>query len=205
VATIVAGEIIDLDIAIAGLFAPHQLVAGAAWTRGHHVVSVDARYARWSDYRGPFVRVSSVLPLVGDVPALSPRVPFSDTYGVRAGVESQIAGIVVRGGAGYETSAVPAQQGGVTNLLDGPRETLALGAGRVFGRVRIDAHVQLQIVQSRKIEKVLDNGMAPYDPFTSLRDEDRDTPGLQITNPGFPGIAGGGQVLSGGMTLAVPL
>jgi len=206
VKTLVAGEPIDLDVSAAGQFTPHQLVLGVAWSRAAHVVSFDARYARWSDYRGPFVRVDSRLPLVGEVPGLSPRVPFDDTYGARLGIESRLGDRwIARGGYGFETSPIPERQTGVTNLLDGPRHTFALGAGHAWGRLRVDAHVQLQLVQGRETKKVIDNGMGVYDPFTSLRDEDTNEPGLQITNPGFPGITSGGQVLSGGVTLEVGL
>ena len=203
--TIVAGEPIDLAVSASGQFTPHQLVVGGAWSRGAHAISVDARYARWSDYPGPYVVVASTLPLVGEVPALSPRVPFEDSYGARIGIESRFGTWIARGGYGFETSAVPAQQTGVTNLLDGPRHTFALGVGRTWGRMRVDAHVQLHYVQRRAIEKLLDDGVGTYDPFTRLRDEDVDAPGLQITNPGFPGIASGGEVLSGGVTMAVGL
>jgi hypothetical protein len=203
--TTVAGEPIDLDLRAAGLFTPDQLAVGAAWTHGPHVASLDLRYARWSGYGGPFVHVDSELPLVGEVPALSPRVPFSDTYGARVGVESRVGHWIVRGGYGFETSPVPARQTGVTNLLDGPRHTFALGGGHVWGRLRLDAHVQLQVVQHRELTKLLDDGTKLYDPFTSLRDEDTATPDLQITNPGYPGIRGGGQVVSGGLTMAVAL
>ncbi|MEO8705298.1 MAG: hypothetical protein ABI867_34970 [Kofleriaceae bacterium] len=201
VETMVAGEPIDLDVRTRGQFAPHQLAAGIAYTRGAHVISGEVRYARWRDYRGPFVVVASTLPLVGDVPALSPAVPFEDTYGARAGIESRFGRWIARAGYGFETSPVPAAQTGVTNLLDGPRHTFALGAGRQFGRLRIDAHLMMQLVQSRSIVKELGGD----DPFTSLRDEDPDTDGLQITNPGFPGIDSGGRVMAGGVTVEMAL
>ncbi len=205
--TLVAGEPIDLAVRAAGLFTPHQLAVGTAWTHGTVTASLDLRFARWSDYRGPFVRVDSQLPLVGEVPGLSPRVPFSDTYGARLGIESHLGSRwVVRGGYGFETSPVPATQSGVTNLLDGPRHTIALGGGRTFSqKLRLDAHVGLQLVQHRRLTKQLDDGTGLYDPFTSLRDEDTNTPDVQITNPGFPNIRGGGQVISGGLTMAVAL
>jgi len=205
--TLVAGEPIDLDLRAAGQFEPHQLVVGGVWSRGRNAIALDVRYARWSDYPGPYVRVDSVLPLVGDVPALEPRVPFSDTIGGRASIESRSGRWMLRAGYGFETSPVPATQTGVTNLLDGPRHTLAIGAGRVLTKqFRLDAHVQVQLVQGRTLDKELDNGLGTYDPFTSLKDEDAMTPGLQITNPGFPDpLHAGGQVISGGVTLEVGL
>ncbi len=208
--TLVAGEPIDLDVKAAGQFTPHQLVLGGAWTHGRHVVSVDGRYARWSDYQGPYVRVTSELPLVGEVPALSPAVPFSDTWGGKASIESSGFGRsgrwTLRAGYGFETSPVPAKQTGVTNLLDGPRHTFACGVGRAWGRMRIDAHVQMQVLQGRTLDKKLFGGVGTFDPFTSLRDEDTTMNGLQITNPGFPQpLSSGGQLVSGGVTLEVGL
>ena len=35
-------------------------------------------------------------------------------------------------------------------------------------------------------------------PFDALRDESTDDPGVQISNPGYPSIRSGGQVVSGG-------
>jgi hypothetical protein len=204
--TTIAGEPLDLAVKAAGQFSPHQLVVGGAWTRGRHLVSFDAKYARWSDYRGPYVRLDSTLPLVGEVPALAIDVPFEDTFGGRVSIESRVGRAwIVRGGYGFETSPVPAKQTGVTNLLDGPRHTFAFGLGRMWGRFRVDAHVSMQVVQSRTIEKELDNGLGEYDPYKTLRDEDTMTNGLQISNPGFPNISSGGQVLSGGVTVEVRL
>lgn len=203
VRTLVAGEPIDLDLAVSGQFTPHVVTVGGAWERGRHVVSLDARYARWSDYAGPYVRVESRLPLVGDVPALSPRVPFEDTFGARAGLESKLGRWTARGGYGFETSPSPAVQAGVTNLLDGPRHTFAAGGGRTFGRLRVDAHVQLELVGGRELVKEVDNDNP--DPFKTLRDEDPMLDGVQITNPGFPSIRGGGHVLSAGLTVEVGL
>src|SRR5262249_51461279 len=74
----------------AGQFSPHQVVGGIAWSYGRHLLSVDARYSRWSDYRGPYVRLDSTLPLVGEVPALAVKVPFEDTYAARVGIESRM-------------------------------------------------------------------------------------------------------------------
>ncbi len=203
--TMVAGEPIDIDLRAGGQFTPHQVAAGASYTSGDHVASLDLTYARWSGYPGPYVRVTSRLPLVGAVPGLTPRVPFEDTLGARLGVESRFGELIARAGYGFELSPVPARQTGVTNLLDGPRHVMALGAGRVWGRLRVDAHVQLHVVHGRTIEKELHDPDDPYDPFTSLRDEDVDAEGMQITNPGYPSLDSGGQLISGGLTLEVAL
>lgn len=203
--TMVAGEPIDLDLRASGHFTPHQLGLGASYRMPVATVSLDLGYARWSDYPGPYVRVDSRLPLVGAVPGKPPDVPFEDTLSARAGVElPDIGGFVVRGGYGFETTPVPAAQPGVTNLLDGHRHTIGLGGGRAWGRLRIDAHAQVQLVGSRTIEKKV-VGPIDYDPFTGILDEDPDTSGVQTSNPGYPGLASGGQVLVGGVTLGVAL
>ncbi len=217
--TTVAGEPIDLDLRASGQFTPHQLAVGAAWRQGDGRVELDLTYARWSTYRGPFVEVNSELPLVGPLAGSLPDVPFSDTIAARLGGEYATSeAITLRGGYGFETSPIPTEQTGVTNLMDGPKHTVAAGLGigwkRLGGkRARLDLHVQAQLVGSRALTKtVYDAGAGePYDPFTSLRDEVTDqasdpaTQGAQISNPGYPGLTSGGQVFSAGLTLEVEL
>jgi long-subunit fatty acid transport protein len=161
--------------------------------------------------------VKSELPLVGPLAAELPSVPWKDTFGGRVGAEAQLADeFVLRGGYSFETSAVPAQQPGVTNLLDGPHHTIAAGVGiiqtRAKGkRVRIDLHVQTQIVQSRTLTKSVFAPGEEGDGFDGLRDEVTDdandpaTQGAQISNPGFPTIRSGGQVFASGLTVEVEL
>ncbi|MGE0547790.1 MAG: OmpP1/FadL family transporter [Kofleriaceae bacterium] len=201
--TMVAGEAFDLDLRAAGQFTPHQVVIGAGWSAPHFVASLDAGWARWSDYPGPYVRVDSVLPLVGAVPGNPPKVPFDDTFGVRAGAEVYaLPDLTVRGGYGFETSPVPRVQTGVTNLFDGNRHTFALGAGYRWGRIRIDAHLQVQRIGHHTLDKLIHEG-GTFDPFTSVPDEDDAMAGDQTSNPGYPSLRGGGSVLSGGLTLEV--
>jgi hypothetical protein len=165
------------------------------------------------------VVVESELPLIGPLAGQLPDVPFKDTIAVRTGGELAVGEAVrLRGGYGFETSPVPARQTGVTNLLDGPKHTVGLGAG--FGwrtakgkRVRLDLHVQAQLVGARTLHKEIfdESGDQEYDPWTSLRDEVEDdtqspeTLGSQISNPGYPDLDSGGQVFSGGLTLEAEL
>ena len=146
--TTVAGEPIDLDIRAAGLFTPHEVVAGVGYARPGLVASLDLGWQMWSGYPGPFVQVDSALPLVGAVPGQAPAVAFKDTVAVRAGIETRRNddGLILRGGYAFETSPVPRDQRGVTNLLDGLHHRLGVGAGYRLGRFRIDAHAQVQVV-----------------------------------------------------------
>ncbi|HTJ41298.1 MAG TPA: outer membrane protein transport protein [Kofleriaceae bacterium] len=204
--TEVAGEPIDLDLHASGQFTPDELAIGGAWHDRVTTISVDAQWSRWSAYPGPFVTVESELPLVGPLAASIPTVPYRDTWAGRAGVETRVGEAILRGGYAFETSPFPKTQTGVTNLLDGPKHTVGLGVGFVFERSRIDVGVQAQFVGSRRTTKTIYTGDgSDYDPFTSLRDEDSNTDGAQISNPGYPSIDSGGQVFSGGVAIEVPL
>jgi long-chain fatty acid transport protein len=204
--TVVAGEPIDLDLRASGLFTPHQIAGGVHWATDGFAAALDIGWANWSGYPGPYVQVDSRLPLIGPVPGQTPRVPFKDTFSVRAGLESLTdEGLVYRGGYGFESSAIPAKQTGVTNLLDGTKHTVAFGAGYVWKRLRIDAHMQATLVSTRTLQKTAYDGMLPYDPYTSIRDENPMASGTQSTNPGYPSIKSGGEIISAGITLEVPL
>ena len=215
--TEVAGEPIDLDLAASGQFSPAQATLGLTWSGAGAHASLDVTYARWSTYPGPFVAVKSALPLVGPLAAALPSVPWHDTLAVRAGGELERGAIVLRGGYGFETSPVPDQQPGVTNLLDGPKHTIGLGLGwrwpgALGGKgVRLDVHAQAQLVGARRLRKELLATGEDGDPFDGLRDEVVDDPnepatlGAQVSNPGYPSITSGGQVFSGGVTLEVGL
>ncbi|HEX5061499.1 MAG TPA: hypothetical protein VFV99_19160, partial [Kofleriaceae bacterium] len=72
-------------------------------------------------------------------------------------------------------------------------------------KLRVDAHVLVTIVATRTLTKTVYDGKGAYDPYTSLRDEDPNVSGAQITNPGFPSVKSGGELLSAGLTLTVPL
>lgn len=215
--TEVAGEPIDLDLEANGQFTPNQIGVGARLGGATGQISLDVTWSNWSEYPGPFVVVNSALPLVGPLAGELPDVPYHDTIAARLGGEVHAGDrLILRGGYGFESSPIPATQTGVTNLLDGPKHTVGLGVGVTWARkggkhARLDLHVQSQLVQARKISKVIFDGDGEYDPFTTLRDEvvddagDPDTLGAQISNPGYPGISSGGTVFSGGLTLAVEL
>lgn len=204
--TIIAGEPIDLDLRASGSFTPHQVAGGVHWKTDAFATTLDIGWQNWSSYPGPYVAVESRLPLIGGVPAQAPRVPYKDTFSVRAGLESVTdEGLVYRGGYGFESSAVPEDQTGVTNLLDGSKHTVAFGAGYVWKRLRIDAHLQLTLVTTRTLQKTAYDGTEPYDPYTSIRDENPMAGGTQTSNPGYPSIKSGGELISAGLSVAVPL
>ncbi|HEY7955982.1 MAG TPA: hypothetical protein VII38_11850 [Polyangia bacterium] len=215
----VAGQPIDLDVDAEGLYTPHELVLGSALTLPHRLTaSLDLEWSHWSAFRGPFVTVSSELPLVGAIAAEPPKVAFTDTFGVRGGLEwlavaRRLAELRLRAGYGFETQAAPASQPGVTNLLDGPKHRIAAGAGVrlaiLGGHLRLDVHGQLDVLQSTTLTKKIAPAGSQPDPASALSDELPDDPakpatlGTQISNPGYPSISSGGFAWSLGAMLTV--
>ncbi|HEY3360210.1 MAG TPA: hypothetical protein VGQ83_43565, partial [Polyangia bacterium] len=185
-------------------------------------VGLDVTWARWSAWQGPYIRVTSTLPLAGDLVGELPSVSFSDIVTVHVGVDqvayhSAALELRVRGGYGFDPSPIPAAQPGVTNLMDGSKHIIGLGAGlRAAPRwlprpVTLDAHFGLQLVGERTYAKHLFAPGETADPFRGLRDEVKDTSadpssrGVQISNPGYPTISGGGHVWSASFLMGVEL
>lgn len=211
--TEVAGEPIDLDLSASGQFSPHQVALGASWLPVGGAVHVDLGYARWSTYPGPFVAVKSALPLVGPLAAELPAVPWKDTFSARlAGDVALTDALTLRGGYGFETSPVPSQQPGTTNLLDGPKHTIGAGLGVHWKQgarpIALELHAQAQLVGARTLRKTL---ITEGGSFDGLKDEVVDDPnepatlGVQVSNPGYPTIDSGGQVFSAGVTVEIGL
>ncbi len=204
--TTVAGEPIDLNVEASAQFTPNTIVVGSAFRpRPTAELTLDVAWANWSEFPGPFVTVESQLPLLEPFAGELPTVPYKDTVTVRAGGQVDASdALTLRGGVAFETSPIPADQPGVTNLLDGPKSTLALGASfRVRDRVRIDVHAAAQYVAPRELDKRIAAEDEDADLFDALRDEDDSTPGAQTSNVGWPSIDSTGQVFSGGVTMEV--
>ena len=171
-------------------FSPHQVGLGVAGNTGEFGYALDLGWSRWSSYAGP----------------LSVHVPYKDSFSVRAGLESVAdTGLVFRGGYALDSSPIPRSQTGVTNLLDGTRHTIAFGTGYLWKRVRLDAHLQVRIVATRRSTKSVFDGTGTYDPYTSVPDEDPRSNEVASSNPGYPAMKSGGEVISAGLSLQVPL
>jgi long-chain fatty acid transport protein len=220
---IVAGQPLSLAVSSVGLYTPDELVGGATLRlRTGTTLGLDVTWARWSAWQGPFIRVTSTLPLAGDLVGELPNVPFSDIVTVHLGLD-QIAyrkhgvEVRVRGGYGFDPSPIPDAQPGVTNLFDGSKHTITLGAGLRASPtwlprpVTLDVHCGVQTVGSRTYTKHLLEPGETVDPFRGLRDEVKDTSadpssrGVQISNAGYPSINGGGFVWAGSFLLGVEL
>ncbi|HUS32704.1 MAG TPA: hypothetical protein VMZ53_29590 [Kofleriaceae bacterium] len=120
-------------------YTPHTVLAGLTFANDAIRASVDAGFAHWSAYKGPFGSDSTV------------RVPYKSTGQLRLGLESnKDVGVSFRVGYAFESAAVPPTQP-TSNLLDGSKQTVAGGMSYGQGNIRVDAYVGLQIVGSRSM------------------------------------------------------
>jgi hypothetical protein len=168
----------------------------------------------WSQERSPFTRVTAIINGVRIEPPVPEDGLYRDTVSIRAGGAldhrlSERVSLVYRLGAHFEPTMV-ADQPGRTNLLDGHKLGLALGAGLVLRDfaprpIHIDIHAAGTLVTSRRFDKVVSPVEATRSDPSAIADEDLSMPGDQITNPGFPWVSGGGMVFTFGVTATFEL
>ncbi len=209
----VGGIPLDITVDAAGLFTPDELVLGAAWRGARWGLTADVRYARWSDWGGPFVNVQATL--TGLALTAAPASPgFRDTVSVRAGGRWRTPyapgrSVELRAGAGYEPTIV-GDQTGRTNLIDNDRWIFAAGAAvdlpPVWGvALHLGVGAQVHWMADRTYTKRVGSPVdAARDPSV-LADEDASLAGTQTRNPGYPSITGGGAVWTFALGLEVDL
>ncbi len=197
----IAGVPLAVSVATnSALFDPTTLVAAASFDLGHASVELDASYAMWSAYDGPWVSVKATLPGVNVVSAL-PTAIARDVVSLRAAGTYRAdvgprADVVLRAGAGFEPSMLSSAQQGVTNLVDGDKLLLGLGAtlelrSVIPATLRFGAGASVQRVFSYEQDKRL-CGAATCPPDTASAD-----------NPGAPRLSGGGAFWSMALGIGV--
>jgi hypothetical protein len=200
----IAGVPLSISVATHGaLFDPTTIVAAGSFEFGHAAVELDASYAVWSAYEGPWVQVRATLPGV-DVSSVLPTSPARDvvslrgagTYRFDVGARSEL---LVRAGAGFEPSMLKSDRQGVTNLVDGSKLLLGLGASFALAGVlpftlRFSAGGSVQKVFTYEQDKRACT-LAPC-PLDTVSGPDATNPGQGITNPGWPRLTGGGAFWS---------
>lgn len=177
--------VVNDEIDFIDFIEPDELAGGIAITPDRRwSASLDVIYARWSRFRTIHNR--------------EPDPRFEDVFNVRLGLEhSPVKSVAMRLGYAFEPSPVRAQHA-ESNLLDGHRHVVALGAGWDLARwapIRFDAHVSGHILHTRGATK---------DPAL-LGDADPEARGQQIDNLGYPGFRAGGGVWQLGLTATFAL
>jgi len=209
----VAGIPLTISVATHGaLFDPTTIVAAGSFDVGRATLELDASYAVWSAYEGPWVNVHSTLPGV-DVSSALPTAPARDVVSLRAAGTVRF-GVLARSelqlhaGAGFEPSMLKSDQQGVTNLVDGDKVLAGLGVSfalvgvlPVTFRVSLGANVQgvLPYHQDKKA-----CALAPC-ALDTVSGPDATSPAQGITNPGWPRLTGGGAFWSTALGLEVDL
>ena len=135
-------------------------------------LAMDVAWEQWSRAPSPYADLT--LDLSGDtlgalgldeaLDLQSPRTPpgFTDTVGVKAGVEWRAVGwLALRGGAFYRPTMAPGQDAAGTNVLDGNRVGGSVGVGMsgrdplevLEGTVHLDLGIQGSTLLAREAHK----------------------------------------------------
>jgi hypothetical protein len=209
----VSGVPLDVDVDIReALFDPDTFVLASSFDMGRAAFELDASYAVWSAYEGPFVQTSTDLPGVHIVSEPLPDL-FRDTVGVRAAATYQFglgvsADMIARAGAGLETSMLNGARQGRTNLADGDKVLAGLGATLIVrdllpATLRIGVGVSATLVT--RFEQTKRACAAAPCPLDTVAGPDAAAPGAGIDNPGYPRLEAGGAVWSGAIGLGADL
>lgn len=162
------GAATRLAASVDGLFRPHTLTLGAAWTPRRARLELDLAWARWSAFHGAAADVAAELQGV----AIDPReleLPFQDAFGLRLGGEYRFplghAAFTLRGGYAFESRILPADAPGAAQL-DGHKHRLATGFGVATALdhttdLRLDAHLAAEWVAGASALVPADDPAAP--------------------------------------------
>jgi hypothetical protein len=210
---VIAGVPLTVNVGTnSALFDPTTVVAAASVDLGRLGLELDASYAMWSAYQGPWVSVQATLPGVNLLSVLPERVARdvvslrgAGTYRLDVGASSEV---VLRAGAGFEPSMLLSAQQGMTNLLDGDKLMGGLGATlSIHGLGKATLHIGAGINATRVFPYSQDKRVcqaAPCPPST-VAGPDLNHPAQGIDNPGYPRLTGQGAFLSMALGIGVEL
>jgi hypothetical protein len=210
---VIAGVPLTVNVGTnSALFDPATVVAAASVDIGRLGLELDASYAVWSAYQGPWVSVQATLPGVNVLSTLPARVARdvvslrgAATYRLGVGASSEV---VLRAGAGVEPSMLLSAQQGVTNLLDGDKLMGGLGATlSIHGLGKATLHIGAGVNATRVFPYAQDKRVcqaAPCPPAT-VAGPDLNHPAQGVNNPGYPRLTGQGAFLSMALGIGVEL
>lgn len=200
---VVAGVPLTLSVtAPSALFDPTTLVAAGSFELGRATFELDASYAAWSAYRGPWVKVHATLPGV-DITSAEPSSPARDVVSLRGALAYRLltsprADLTLRAGAGFEPSMLKRAQQGETNLVDGDKLLLGLGASLAL-RVRpVTLHFTLGANVQRVFPFSQDKRACQAAPCgaDTVTGPEAAHPSQGIENPGWPRLEGQGAFVA---------
>lgn len=200
---VVAGVPLALSVtAPSALFDPTTVVLAGSFDLGPATLEIDASYAAWSAYRGPWVTVHATLPGV-DITSSHPTSPARDVVSLRGALAYRLlqasrADLTLRAGAGFEPSMLKSDQQGETNLVDGDKLLLGLGASLALRVRAVTLHFTLgasvqRVFPFRQDKRACQAAPCGEDTVTG---PDAAHPSQGIQNPGFPRLEGQGAFVS---------
>lgn len=168
-------------------FTPHQISFGVGWRRDNYALAADVAFSMFSRFRLASPRLvvyDGPEREDGDLTADSYDAGMRDTASVRIGAEYRpILALPLRVGFSWTQSPITLQSGD-TNLLGGDQYAGTFGIGfdaaHVGGPdIRVDAYFMAAAVIDNTDAKTV----------------------MDVTNPGYPSIGGGGWFLNSGVSI----
>jgi hypothetical protein len=209
----IAGVPLAISVAThSALFDPTTIIAATSVDLGRATVELDASYAVWSAYDGPWVSVKATLPGVNVASALPVKIARdvvslrgAGTYRFDIGARSDLT---LRGGLGLEPSMLSSAQQGVTNLVDGDKLLAGLGVGFALrGVIPATLRVGIGASVARVFPYAQDKRVCMATPCgaDTVAGPDATRPAEGVTNPGYPKLQGQGAFWSTSLGVGVEL
>jgi len=209
----IGGVPLATDITSAqAMFDPTTLVIASSFELGRASFEIDAAYARWSAWEGPYLAVRSTLPGV-NLALRAPARLFRDT--VSAKVASSVplsmganSSLVLRASAGFEPTILKNTQQGRTNLVDGDKLGVGVGATLVWKNLvgkalRLGFGAQGHFLSTYSQDKIA-CASVPCGEGT-VAGPSAANPSANIDNPGYPRLKGGGNFFTLSLGVGVDL
>jgi hypothetical protein len=209
----VGGVPLAADIATRhAMFDPDTFIVASSFDLGRASFEVDALWQRWSEYEGPYLAVKATLPGVN----LASRLPegmWRDVISLRLAASVRLdvgkrSLLVLRMGVGGEPTIMKSVRQGRTNLVDGDKASVGLGATLVLRdilpkTVRVGLGASGQFVGAYAEDKVA--CMSQPCPAWTVVGPDGNDPGANIDNPGYPRLEASGSFWTTSLGLGVDL
>lgn len=183
------------------MFDPLTVIVGSRFELGKANIEADIAYSQWSAWAGPYLAVQSTLPGVN----LVSRIPtglFRDTMSLRVGsnytfTTSAKTNLVLRAGLAAEPTILSGKIQGRTNLVDGDKITVGIGATFVIkvwpGKtVRVSIGGNGQFVATFQQDKRTCAALPCGE--STVVGPDATAPNVGITNPGYPRLEASGSL-----------
>lgn len=185
------------------MFDPMTMTVASRLQLGKANLEMNVMYAQWSVWEGPYLSVQSNLPGVNLISRPTSGL-FRDTVSMRIGGEFPVslrknAQLIFRGGLGFEPTMLSGKTQGRTNLVDGDKITVGLGASASLRNV-VGKTLQFSFGANGQFlsdfEQAKRTCAALPCPESTVVGPDASNPGANITNPGYPILKASGSVFT---------